>query len=1106
MTFICRFCGKEVKSKKGLRQHIDGKPDCLAREKKEAGLVDVATLRNLQSVASIPKKTHRITDACHEFDYSIFGDLLDSPEKGHVLPKAKRQRRFPDIESPETGRTGKSIDAMAHKILGNFSEKTFHRLLDKFAPVKALFSAKNDERLTEDEAEPTSVMEESSEDELVIVGGPEEDEVSVNSNAQAEIAVPPPNPPEVHAPDYNHDLRINMEPNTKMRDDFKKYCREKQLTRSSFSISEERAVKLMGVLKGTRAALSTYDAILDWHHRDKGDISERETLQHVNNVDQYHSRKSMIKKLAARYFLTNKEPRNVTVELPNSKATVQLTFHSAWDCIESLLTDPRVTDQDYNFHGNDPLAAPPPIEANSMIGELNTGKAYLAAYKKFIKFPGKQVLLPIVFYIDGAVTGHFSDLPITALKLALGIHTRNFRNKEMAWRTLGYVATISTASSRAKNLLLESGHLEAEYARISEAERGADTTEDACKAQDFHTMLQHLLASYVDVQEKGFMWDLRYRGKTYKDIEFVPFVIFVKADTDEADVLCGSYKSRTAGVAQLCRYCTCPTRESDLVFAAYPPKTVQMIQELVEAQNFDGLKQLSQQMIQNAWYKIRFHPYNKQGIHGACPSEMLHALLLGVFKYTRECFFEQIGPTSKLAKDINGLAKQYGDFFQRQSERNAPKCQFYKGIVEGKTTAKEFVGILLVMAAVLRSRTGRDLLSVRKETFGDPEFYKDWVDLVERLLQWEAFLNEPEMLTRNVVRLRLKNRYIMWQIKKVLKRTTGMGLKLIKFHVIIHMWMDIYLYGVPSEVDTGSNESHHKVTKIAAKLTQKNETTFDFQTCTRLDEFFMIELALAELNDDLKLWDYFSKPADPDDEVELPDPPKTCGTKIRVFKDEKLGSVPQYSMGEGKKAREPCLLEWNDDLVRFLYKLQVKLQVKCLSIRGEHRREGLVFRGHPNYREKQWKDWAYFDWGQEEDLPCQIWCFVIIDFDPEVATYHGGVELEKGTYAVVECANYDTREGEKTKSALFVPILKEVARRKSHQHTWKRKFYLANVEAITDTLMVIPNIGGKLQNEYLIMKTENEWIHIFKNWLEAGHDKDTIPLTEPVPVHNCLRN
>ena len=171
-------------------------------------------------------------------------------------------------------------------------------------------------------------------------------------------------------------------------------------------------------------------------------------------------------------------------------------------------------------------------------------------------------------------------------------------------------------------------------------------------------------------------------------------------------------------------------------------------------------------MITNAWYKIRFQPYNHQGIHGSCPSEMLHALLLGVFKYTRLCFFDEIGATSQLADRINALAQVYGNQFARQAERDKPNCSFKQGIIKsGRVMAKEYRGILLVIAAVLRSQRGQVLLSANANF--TPEKYKDWVLLIETLLEWEAFLTESEMNVRHILRLRKKHRFIMHLVKKV---------------------------------------------------------------------------------------------------------------------------------------------------------------------------------------------------------------------------------------------------------------------------------------------------------------------------------------------------
>ena len=113
---------------------------------------------------------------------------------------------------------------------------------------------------------------------------------------------------------------------------------------------------------------------------------------------------------------------------------------------------------------------------------------------------------------------------------------------------------------------------------------------------------------------------------------------FIKCDTEEGDVLCGKYKSRTKNVAQLCRYCKCPTNESDDHLAQHAVKTQNEIQRLVSQMKVDELKSLSQHCIINATYKLRFGSHNKCGVHGATPLEMLHAMLLGIFKYVRDAF------------------------------------------------------------------------------------------------------------------------------------------------------------------------------------------------------------------------------------------------------------------------------------------------------------------------------------------------------------------------------------------------------------------------------------------------------------------------------------
>ena len=109
-------------------------------------------------------------------------------------------------------------------------------------------------------------------------------------------------------------------------------------------------------------------------------------------------------------------------------------------------------------------------------------------------------------------------------------------------------------------------------------EEGTTEDKDVDPAQDFHTMLQIVLKSYVDLQNRGFYWDLRYKNKVYKDIEFVMFMPFIRCDTEEGDKLCGKFLTRTQRIAQLCWYCKCPNEDTHNPKSDFPFKSQSRIQ------------------------------------------------------------------------------------------------------------------------------------------------------------------------------------------------------------------------------------------------------------------------------------------------------------------------------------------------------------------------------------------------------------------------------------------------------------------------------------------------------------------------------------------------
>ena len=767
------------------------------------------------------------------------------------------------------------------------------------------------------------------------------------------------------------------------------------------------------------------------------------------------------------------------IVLPSSRASVNVVLIDAKEAFKLLLTDPRIKANDYIFGGNDPFAPP---KSSQIIGDLHTADAYIKTYKRLIKRPGEQILLPCPLYIDGASTAQFSDHHITAVKVTFGLFTRKARDQPHFWKILGYIPPIAKEKSRGKRILIESKHLEAARATLDAQELEGETDNQAAPpSQDLHTMLAKVLESFVKIQNQGgFKWDLFYNGKVHKGVEFVPFVPFIKCDTDEADKLTGSYTFRGKYVAQLCRYCQCPTLRSDDFMADYPKKNKHQIQKMVNQGRVDELKAMSQQHIQNATYQLQFGCHNNQGVHGATPLEMLHALLLGTFKNLRDEFFRRLKKDSKLADEFDSLAKVMGKFMTRQSARDKPKTQFSNGLRTAKLMAKEYTGILLCMLVAMSCASGRKILGQKKREFG-PTFVDDWVLVIETLLQWEEWMKSETMNRKHVKAAKDKHRYIMYLIRKVAKRSKGMGLKTTKFHAILHIADDILNFGVPMEVDTGSNESGHKRVIANAKLTQKNHSNFEEQTEQRLTEIELLELAQQEL-EGRPLWEYFDGYVHQAQPVPKPEPNVTGGATYRVYMGED-GDCQVQSIRKSEGNSQELVME--DTLLRFIIGLQiaVKDHYKEVPLMTYHKRSGQIFRAAAHYRGEVWRDWVNINWVGHGVIPSKIWGFVdLSELPPNCNVSYGGLnQITTGIYAIVESTN--TVDGD------YSELISKIATEGIVEG--ELQFYLADVEAFEEPAFVVPDIGGP-ENGYLCIRPRSGWARLFETWLEQPDDLDEL--------------
>ena len=905
-----------------------------------------------------------------------------------------------------------------------------------------------------------------------------------------------------------NDWDVSIEPNSdsndgiekslpinSVRDNFEAYCAS--ISRrfvDELPAKAGEAVELLSILRRTSAPLGLYEIIMKWHF-----FSMQKILRHQRMSDTSHffNRNGLYKYLFSRYHMDGGR-YNIEKEitLPSSAATVKIILHDAMASFESLLTDPRIKDEDYLFFDNDPFAPPP--SHIPIISDVNTGKVYTETYKKLITKPDKQILLPVIFYIDGAATGHFVDLNITAVKFTFGIFNRKARERNHMWRTLGYIPEVWAKRCRGRRIFVNSGHKDAEMQRHAfEVDSGNGMSGGAVPAQDLHTILALIWESMLPMMQKqGFRWDFFYNGKLYNDVEFIPFVPFISCDTAEADKLCGSYSSRANGVSQLCRYCLCPTDKSDLPYVKFEHKTVEMISALVESDDRQKLKELSQQRLQNATYLLRFGLHNGAGVHGGTPLEMLHAILLGNFMYVRNCFFEQIGEESQLSAIIDAVCIEYGEHYSRQSDRDMPKTKFNGGIRKGKLQAKEYTGILLVLLTAIRSTSVRELLTDAENKYNNAAFteegcYDDWILLLGRLLQWEHWLKSDEMVRRDVELSFEKHRHLMYLIKKVINRQAGMGLKIFKYHGIMHISQDIVNFGVPSVYDTGPMEAGHKPTKKAAKVTQKKADTFEKQTSQRLLETHALDLAMQEL-DGRPLWNYkygylhCSSNEEGDKEVE-----KTVGgTQFVIDYDDATRSYYLRLLSRLKGVES---VNVEQDFVNFVGNLGKKVErwIPRLYIYSTHTRTKSIFRGTPTHTGKVWRDWVDIHWAGYGTRPAKIWGFVdlsVLPDDNDIRFADNNDGILPGIYAIVESAyTVDDEDYPYRESEILKPLRLEV-RQMNTKRVTRLKFYLADVEAFVEPIVVVPDIGGP-PNAYFLCMSRVGWRDDFIAWLHSPQEE-----------------
>ena len=135
-----------------------------------------------------------------------------------------------------------------------------------------------------------------------------------------------------------------------------------------FTQEQLKAIRLLAILRNSKACLGTYDKVMNWHFRANGDVHMHEmasSRHYFTPEDLYCFLKERHNRDAG-YGIVNE------LVLPSWKSRVWMVTNDTGKIIQSLLTRPENKGKDYLISDHNPFKRPP--KDLEYIADSNTGR------------------------------------------------------------------------------------------------------------------------------------------------------------------------------------------------------------------------------------------------------------------------------------------------------------------------------------------------------------------------------------------------------------------------------------------------------------------------------------------------------------------------------------------------------------------------------------------------------------------------------------------------------------------------------------------------------------------------------------------------------------
>ena len=662
-------------------------------------------------------------------------------------------------------------------------------------------------------------------------------------------------------------------------------------------------------------------------------------------------------------------PKAIPVALTNLIRIDVICFDFVLQLLHLLQNKKLMTQENLLIDVNNPTAMYK--SPNNILSEALSGDAYKEVFQNaHAAHTGMLPLLVIPICIWGDAThidtyGRFKLEPWSFSPL---IFKEKARRHMKFWGMLGYVKHLKTTSAQRKKLK------KGETMRM------------------YHRQLSAILSSLETCKEKLQNIPIPFKDNTIQHFDIVCPLLYVIADTEGADKICGRYGSHNLAIQRHCRMCDVNSDNLDNENHECNYLYFDDMNHIAINGTEEERKQYSQHQVLNAFQKIDFGG-QKYGLLSCTPPDILHVIRKGIVEWSVKAVLENLTDTTKA--NIDALAINFHTNHHQSYRNKFPKTNFPSGFTNlSNIRADEWLGILYLLVIISQTAEGWNIIN-NALLKGNNKEIQDVLYVFEMILCFDAWINQTSFWPSNLNKMYINSskesiKTMMKDIKKLLPNPAReQGWKNPKFHLLLHFVDMIVLFGAPKNFDSQCPEHNHLyVAKKPGRKSQKtnNASQFESQVAQRVCDTRIID----EIHDTI-----FATTMSND----------TNNTPNNTIDESTKGASKAKAIKTGLNSYS---IEWKNkkyNNVDFLYKelpefLCLHYKKDEVIFSSEYVRGGYRYRCHPNfYNQGNYYDWMYVLFDDNNRYPCKL-----------IACVSGEDNNFEGYHLIVQCADKKAKE------------------------------------------------------------------------------------------------